>query len=139
VAPADPREVIRGVYEAWNARDLHTAEALYHPDAVYDCSDRILNPDVYRGHDELRRFAREVDESWASFEVFLDEVVPVDSERFIALLHTRARGRASGVEVQESLAATLWTIRDGQAVHAKLFRDRRDAFAEAGIPDPSAE
>jgi hypothetical protein len=69
----------------------------------------------------------------------VDEVVPVDSERFIALLHTRARGRASGVEVQESNAATLWTIRRGQAVHAKLFRDRRDAFAEAGIPYSDTE
>ena len=137
MAPADPRAVIRRVYEAWNARDIDAAAELYHPDAVYDCSDRILNPDVYRGHDELRRFAREVDEDWASFEVYLDELVPVDSERFIALLNTRARGRASGVEVQESEAATLWTVRDGLAVHAKLFRDRRDAFAEAGIPYPS--
>lgn len=137
--PAEPREVIRRVYEAWNARDLDNAAALYHPDVVYDCSDRILNPDVYRGHDELRRFAREIDEDWAAFEVFLDDVVPVDSERFIALLHTRARGRASGVQVQESNAATLWTIRDGQAVHAKLFRDRREAFADAGIPYPGTE
>jgi hypothetical protein len=38
--------------------------------------------------------------------------------------------------VQESEAATLWTVRDGKAVHAKLYRDRRDAFAEAGIPYP---
>ncbi len=75
MAPADPREVIRRVYEAWNARDIDGAAELYHPDAVYDCSDRILNPDVYRGHDELRRFAREVDEDWASFEVYLQELV----------------------------------------------------------------
>jgi ketosteroid isomerase-like protein len=136
---ADPREVIRRVVEAWNMRDLEAVVDLYHPDAVYDCSDRELNPDVYRGRDEMRRFTKEVDRDWASFHAWVDEIVQVDSERFISLMHSRGRGRASGIEVEESDAATTWTIRDGKVVHAKLFRDRRDAFAEAGIPYPRTE
>ena len=41
--------------------------------------------------------------------------------------------------MQESDSATLWTVRGGQVVHAKLFLDRRDAFAEAGVPHSHTE
>ncbi len=60
----------------------------------------------------------------------------MDEERVVALHHSRAVGHTSGVEVVEADSATLWTVRDGQVVHAKLFLDRRDAFREAGIPHP---
>ena len=34
----------------------------------------------------------------------------------------------------DTAAGTLFTVRDGQIVHAKLYLDRRDAFREAGFP-----
>jgi ketosteroid isomerase-like protein len=57
----------------------------------------------------------------------------------LALHHSTAVGQSSGVEVQETDSATVWTVRDGQVVHAKLFLDRRDAYSEAGIPYPQTE
>ena len=47
---------------------------------------------------------------------------------------SNARGRASGVELVDTKAATIFTVRDGQIVHSKLYPERRDAFSEAGIP-----
>ena len=131
-----PPEVVRRAFEGFAARDLDAMMPFYHPEAVYDCSDRVLNPDVYVGHDELRRFSAEIDAIWVVFDITLEELVEIDDERVIALMTSKARGRASGVELTDTDAATTFTVRDGQIVHAKLHPDRANAFAEAGIPYP---
>ncbi len=136
---ADPREVIRQLYEGWNGGDVDGMLALYHPDAVFDASDRIFNPDVYRGHEELRRFSAEVDRDWERWQVEIERVIELDPERLLVLMRSRARGRASGIELEEHSSATIWTIREGLVMHAKLFSDRADAFGAAGMPDPLAE
>ena len=134
-----PVEVVRRAYEGWNTQDLDDLASIYHPDAVYDASERILNPEVYRGHEELRRFGAEIMRDWRSFTIELQDLIPVGDDRVIALHHSTAVGQSSGVEVQETDSATVWTVRDGQVVHARLYLDRRAAFAEAGIPYPEAE
>jgi ketosteroid isomerase-like protein len=138
VTAADPRDVIRQLYAGWNDGDVDSMLALYHPDAVFDASDRVFNPDVYRGHEELRRFSAEVDRDWERWQVELERVIELDAERLLVLMRSRARGRASGIELEEHSSAAIWTIREGLVVNAKLFSDRADAFAEARIPDPSA-
>ena len=127
------------MFDAWNAGDVESMIGLYRPDAVFDASDRIFNPDVYRGHEELRRFSSEVDRDWERWQVEMESVIELDPERFLVLMRSQARGRASGIELEEHNSAAIWTIREGLVVHAKLFSDRADAFAAAGIPDPSAE
>ena len=94
---------------------------------------------MYRGHEELRRFGAEITCDWRSFTIELQDLIPVGDDRVIALHHSTGVGQSSGVEVQETDSATVWTVREGEVVHAKLFLDRRDAYAEAGIPYPEAE
>ncbi len=60
-------------------------------------------------------------------------MIELDPERFLVLMRSRARGRASGIELEEHNSAAIWTIRDGLVAHAKLFSDRADAYAAAGI------
>ncbi len=134
-----PAEIVRKAYGAWNHQDLDALGAVFHPDVVYDFSERVFNPDVYRGHDGLRRLGDEIRQAWKSFEVEVQDLIEVDDERVIALQHSTGVAHASGVEVDESQSATLWTVREGQVVHAKLYVHRRDAFAEAGIPYPGTE
>ena len=61
-----PAEVVRRATDAWNAGDLAAAREFWAPDAVYDASERVLNPDVYRGHADLERFLDEVSQQWSS-------------------------------------------------------------------------
>lgn len=134
-----PAEVVRRSFEGWATRDLDGLLPYYHPEAVYDCSDRVLNPEIYVGHDELRRFTAEIDAIWGEFDITVEDLIELDDERVIALMTSRARGRASGVELVDADAATTFTVRDGQIVHAKLHPDRANAFAEAGIPHQQSE
>jgi len=132
-------EIVRRAFEAWATRDLDEMVPYYHPDAVYDCSLRILNPEVYVGHEELRRFSAEIDAIWDVFDVTLEDLIEIDEERVLVLMRSNARGRSSGVELVDTKAATVFTVRDGQIVHSKLYPERRDAFSEAGIPYPETE
>ena len=134
-----PSEIVRRSFVAFGTRDHDAAAPIYHPEVVYDCSLRVLNPEVYVGHGGLQRLTDEIDELWEAFDIEIEEVVEVDDERVIALMTSSARGRSSGIELVDEKAASLFTVRDGQIVHVKLFPDRADAFAEAGIPHPSTE
>jgi ketosteroid isomerase-like protein len=45
----------------------------------------------------------------------------------------RGRGKTSGVDVSEEIFS-VWTIRGGQAVRQRMFRDRAKALGTAGRP-----
>jgi ketosteroid isomerase-like protein len=134
-----PAEIVRQSFVAFGTRDHDSAAPIYHPEVVYDCSLRVLNPEVYLGHEGLRRLTDEIEELWEAFDIVVEEYVEVDDERVIALMTSSARGRSSGIELVDQKAASMFTVRDGRIVHVKLFPDRADAFAEAGIPHGETE
>ena len=132
-----PPEIVRRAFDIWATRDTDVMREIYAPAVVYDCSKRILNPDVYEGYEGLLRLSEEIDVIWETFDIEVERLVEVDDERLIALMTSNARGRSSGVELGDAKAATIFTVRDGVIVHAKLFPEREEAFAEAGIPHPA--
>ena len=134
-----PVEAVRRAFEIWATRDLETMRELFDPEVVYDCSQRVLNPEVYVGHEGIARLTDEVEAVWAQFDIVFEDLIEVDGERVIAPMTSSARGRASGIELTDTDAATTFTVRGGKIVHAKLYPDRADAFAEAGIPHPESE
>jgi hypothetical protein len=48
---------------------------LLSPDVTLDMSRRTFNPDVYEGHEGLRRFRRERDEVWEEFLVTPERMI----------------------------------------------------------------
>ena len=134
-----PPELVRRAFDIWATRDLEVMAGLYHREIVYDCSKRILNPDTYVGYEGLIRLSEEIDAIWDTFDISLERLVEVGDGRVIALMTSNARGRSSGVELVDTKAASIFTVKDGVIVHAKLFPEREDAFAEAGIPYPQTE
>jgi ketosteroid isomerase-like protein len=64
-----------------------------------------------------------------SFEI--QEVRDLGSE-VIALLHERARGKASGVEV-DIRPAFVYRFRSDKIVWARAYLDRSKALADAGL------
>lgn len=66
---------------------------------------------AYRGHDGLRRYIRDLSDAWESFHVEIDEYRDL-GETVLMLGRLQARGRSSGLEVEERLAF-LHTFREG--------------------------
>jgi ketosteroid isomerase-like protein len=126
-------EHVRAGLEALNRGEIDEQLQWVDPAFRFDMTERVFNPDVYEGHEGMRRFNRELGEVWEEFQIEVDDVLESDSAATVlALYRMRGRGKASGVEV-ELESATVWEFRDGKAVSARIYRDRDAAFAAAGI------
>ena len=53
-------------------------------------------------------------------------------DQVVAVVHERATGRGSGLEVDQHLAQVL-TIQDGRVVRIESFTDRADAVKALGL------
>jgi ketosteroid isomerase-like protein len=136
-------ELIRRLYEAVAARDSETVLSIYHPDLVWDHTHNaevagLVGRTVYEGHEGLREWSRQYYEAWEDVTAELEDVIDLGDDRVVAVLNYRSRGRASGVEVQVTRMAGIFTIRDGQVVRAEWYRDEPDALRAAGIERQSA-
>src|SRR6476619_449281 len=109
-------EVVRQILEAANRHDGATALALYDSAVVWDHTRGPLRelmggPNVYHGHDGLRRWFGELYAVWADVQAEILELIDA-GDQVIAITNYRARGGTSGADVEIPAMAGLWTIRD---------------------------
>ena len=119
-------EVVRRAYEALNAGDIDGLVTLCHEDFNLDMSDRVFNPERYRGHDGIRRFYAEVHDPWERY-VWEAEELHDKGDVVVALVRARGWGRGSGLEVDRK-AAMIWTVHDGKASELRFYRHREAAL-----------
>jgi ketosteroid isomerase-like protein len=124
-------EVIRRLFEAFNARDLETMLEYLEPDAELHPLRAQLEGKAYRGHDGLREMLADFDEDWEFVQVDPDELRDKD-DAVVVLGRLRARGRASGAELDVPMAF-LWRLRGGKAAYAETFSEPQDALRAAGL------
>ncbi len=90
---------------------------------------------AYRGHDGLRRYIRDLSEAWESFQVEIDECRDL-GEIVLMLGRLRARGRSSGLEVEERLAF-VHTFREGTGpgryLRHQFFATSAEALEAVGL------
>jgi hypothetical protein len=84
-------------------------------------SDRVFNPEVYSGHDGIRRFLAEVHEVWETFTWEVTEVRESD-DVVLALVHSVGRGRGSGLDIDRH-SAMLWRIPEETLLAVTFYRD----------------
>jgi ketosteroid isomerase-like protein len=123
-------EIVRRAHEALNTGDIDALVALCDEGFRLDMSDRVFNPAVYEGHDGIRRFYSEVRDVWERYVWDPEELIKAGPD-VVALIRSTGRGRGSGVEVDRE-TAMVWSVRDGQAIALRFFRDRGDALKGAG-------
>ena len=125
-------EVVRQVYEAAARRDSVTILTLYDPEVELDASALGIegqDGDVFRGHDGLRSLFGEWHESWGKIAYDYEELIDA-GDQVVSVVTRHARGRASGVEVEQPFAL-LWTIRTGKVTRVVWYLDRDEALESA--------
>ena len=123
-------EIVRRAHGALNRGDAEALSVLCAPDFRLDMSDRVLNPEVYSGHDGIRRFVAEVNEVWETFTWEPMDVKEVGDVVF-ALVHSVGRGRGSGLEIERH-SAMLWLIPEETLLALTFYRDPDIAQRAAG-------
>jgi ketosteroid isomerase-like protein len=126
-------ETVGRIYERLNLGDVEGVVELCDDDLVMDMSERVFNPDTYRGHDGIRRFYEGVTDAWESYQWTLEET-RVTGDTVVAMLRCVARSREAGPGVDWRVA-WLWKLREGRPVFLRFYRDRADALEAAGLGD----
>ena len=130
-------EIVRKLFEAVARRDTATVLSLYDPDFEWDgsrhrWSELMRGKSVFRGHEELRKWGRNYYEAWENLDDDIEELIDA-GDQVISIVTTRARGRASGIDVEWKENAGVWTLQDGKIVRVVWFATRADALEAAGV------
>jgi ketosteroid isomerase-like protein len=126
---AENVEIVRRSMEAFARGDLDAFLADHDPDTEWRTAADEPNPETYRGHEGVRRFAAEISEAWTgrlddvmTFEDFIDlgdwVVVPWTAQ---------LRGRSSGIEVDVSETYAV-RVENGRIVRVDEYRTTEEAI-----------
>lgn len=127
-------QLVRQVYEAAASRDLPTVLRLYDERVELDASRVGMFSEVFRGHDGLRKLFRDWHEAWGEIEYSYEELIDAGEDEVVSVVTRRARGKASGVDVEHPFAL-LWTLRNGRVIRVVWFLSRAEALEAAGLAE----
>ena len=105
-----------------------------HPEAEYRAATQQAiegEEGVFRGHEGLRRWFRELHDL---YEDLSSEVLEVRDlgERVVVVFVVRGRGTSSGITLEQSLAQVV-TVREGKAIEVREYFSRDEALAAVGL------
>jgi ketosteroid isomerase-like protein len=121
-------EVVRSAWEAFVRHDNAAIFPLYDRDIEINFNDR-----VYRGLDGVREFFSDWLTTWDEYGTEVEELIDA-GDSVVALVHVWARGKQSGVPVEER-AAHVWTLREGKLWRVRFYRTKAEAFEAVGLEE----
>jgi ketosteroid isomerase-like protein len=105
----------------------------YAPDfELHQASSIVDTQGVFRGADAATESLTELTDSFADLTFEPEEILEAPGGELVVLIHTRGRGRASGMVIDNHIA-WVWTFRDGLAIRMVVYEDQREALAAVGI------
>jgi ketosteroid isomerase-like protein len=130
-------EVPRRLIDAYARGDIPSFLEFLDPDVEWVPIMATLEGRVYRGREGVVRWLDELASDWEYFEPRYEDYRDL-GDLVLILGSWRARGRASGVELENQPAAWLYEIENGKVVRMRTFTDRSEALEAAGLPKPGA-
>ena len=117
----------------FNARDLEGVLQLTDPECEHRpaLEGSVEGTGVFRGHDGVRRWWRQMEETWSEWTVEIDEIRDLGSQVLVFGM-ARFRGSLSGTDVRSPLVSVM-TIRAGKLVRKYDYFDRTAALEAVGL------
>ena len=126
-------EIALAAVDAWNRGDHEAWLALWDEEAEFHPLRAQLEGESYSGHDGLRRFVAEMTQDFEEVRFEIEETRDA-GEQVVGIGRFRARGRASGVDLDVPLGV-LTRIRRGKIVYTRFFSEPADALEAAGLSE----
>jgi ketosteroid isomerase-like protein len=126
----EPVEVVRSFFDAAEREDYAPALRMIDPSAVWLPTEGGR----YEGIDGVAEAFATWMEPWAEHQLVTEEVIPLGDDHVLATLHIVARGRHSGVEIDQRFFH-LHTVYEGKITRMVEYLDRDEALRAAGVED----
>jgi ketosteroid isomerase-like protein len=138
MAPHRNVELHRRANQAFNARDVEGYIAYCDPKIELHSAVTVPGGAVYRGHDGVRRWHRELAEAFGE-DIRVEPEAYFDvGEHTISFHVLQGHGRQSGADVATP-AAHLCRWREGLMVYFKGYVRREDPFKDLDISEDALE
>jgi ketosteroid isomerase-like protein len=138
----DPVLVVRRSFDLLAAGEGIRVLELMDPEVVWDLRDWPawggVGSTLYRGREGVVEFWNAWLSEWESIEHEIDDVADLGENRVLVTVRMRARGRGSGVAVENPPHAQLYTFRDGLITEIRNFADPDTARRALGLPSAQA-
>jgi ketosteroid isomerase-like protein len=128
----DNAELVRRNNDAYNRRDLSAYLETVSEAVEFRSRFSAMDNRGYSGHDALRGYFAELDETWQRYTMHLERLVE-DGPRVVGLFHLEAIGRESGLELEER-PGVVFTVEAGRIVQIDAYPSHAEALAAAGLP-----
>jgi ketosteroid isomerase-like protein len=129
-------DAFKQAIEAYNRRDVDAfLDDLDLEVELHGALQALLESEatVYRGHEGVRQWVRDIDEALAEIRLELPEIRDL-GDRLVAIGRLRARGKASGAETEAPFGCVVeW--KDGKATRILSFLSRAEALEAAGLSE----
>jgi ketosteroid isomerase-like protein len=130
-------DVVRASIDAFNRRDVPALLAHIDPDVEWVPLRAVLEGDVYRGHEGIRRFIADCDEDLEDMQVRMEDATQVGD--FVVVNGAiEGRGRGSGNELDLSIG-WLMHVTGGRVDYLRAYTDRAEAMREAEAANRGVE
>lgn len=120
-------ELARRGLDAFAQGDLETVLTVISEEVEVFSSPDLMNAGTHRGHDGFLDWTEEWVDAWEGLDLEVNSIEPVGDSYVIAAVHQRARGRASGVEVEMDVAF-IFQADGSRCVFLGLLPDRESAL-----------
>ena len=91
---------------------------------------------VYSGHDGMRQYAKDLQETWDVFQATVEDTFAVGNV-VLLLSQLRYRGKGSGIDAT-SPAGHMVKFREGKIVYMRSFREPEKAVEAVGLSQQDA-
>jgi ketosteroid isomerase-like protein len=129
-------ELVKRAVDAINRGDAEALVAELDPEVEWHGAILMAmggTQTVYRGHEGVREWLRDLYETLSEFEAEYPEIRDL-GDRAVAIGRVRARGAASEAQI-ESPHGTVTDFKDGKAIRVRTYLDPNEALEAAGLSE----
>jgi ketosteroid isomerase-like protein len=125
-------ELVKRAFERWNSGDRELDYATIDPEVELRTPLGSTGGEPYRGHDGFRQWLSDIDDQFEVWELRPSAWRILDGDRVLGLGEIHAKGRGSGIELDQELA-WLFSFRDGRLWRYDVFYDHDQALSSLGL------
>jgi ketosteroid isomerase-like protein len=128
-------EIVRAVFETWNAGDMDALRELHDPDATIRPPENWPEPGPYIGREALMRFGEQLRDTWDADAIeLIGDFIDVGDRVAVRMIW---RGSGHGPEANLELTG-VYTVRKGRIFYQQFFWDHAEALEAVGLSEQDA-